>query len=590
MESFRNELRKLIDSKGKSQKIILDLDTPSGLWRKGELEEALKELDQIKLSEEFIEFNTLQGKLLRIKILTLLKEFGQAQALVTEVIEAGQRLDLEIIYLDALIFNIEIKILLKQFEQASELTKQFEATIEFSKSLHSHDRIKRLGKMAILKSRFYREMVDFTSATEYSTKALEHFNKIDYQWGMLEAIISSYHLQYLLGNHEKSIEECERGVELSRKFGNELILGGFYVGMANALSGTGQIKRSINFYLKAKKIAEDIQNDTLLCRALGNLGGSYTKIGEPKTAIKLLEQCRHLSLQIDDKEYLAFSLRDLGVSYQLLGEFDQAEKLFLESFSIYRKLGDYLYAETARFCLFLLALELDSIDKARKYYEQLKQFIIANPVPGVLLYDKFMQAMLLKASSRPKDKFRAQNLFGKIVEEQNLMFVDYITIPAMLHLFELLLYELRISGDNEILEDIKNLNQRIKDFAKTQNISILHAESLLLESKLALVELDLEQSHQLLQDAQTIAEEKGLNNLILKIVHEKFAIKDQINRWERLIEKEASLTERLELTKLEDLIMRMAHKKLLITEDETLQYAQEAKQLVETFETKNSLS
>ncbi len=60
-----------------------------------------------------------------------------------------------------------------------------------------------------------------------------------------------------------------------------------------------------------------------------------------------------------------------------------------------------------------------------------------------------------------------------------------------------------------------------------------------------------------------------------------------MNRWESLIEKDASLTERLELTKLEDLIMRMAHKKLLITEDETLQYAQEAKQLVQMFETRN---
>lgn len=588
MEFFRNELKKLMKSKRTSHKIIVDLDTPSSMWRKGELKEGLEELEQIEQSKKIIEFNSLQVKLLKIKILTLLTELGQAQELVTEVFGAGQRLNSEIICLDALILQIDIHILLKQFEQASKLIKQFETMIEASQSLNSHDQIKKLGQIALLKSRFYREIVDLTSATEYSTKALDYFNQIDYKWGMIEALTFLYQFHYLLGNHKKSLELCEKGAELCNKFGNKLILGGFYVGMANALSGMGQIRRAISFYLKAKKFAEEIQNDSLLCRVLGNLGGIYNKIGEPKTAIKLLDQCRTISQQIGDKSVLAFSLRVLGISYQLLGEFDQAKKVFLESISLYPKIGDYLGAETARFFLFLLALELNSIDQAKKYYEKIKRFVIANPSPGVLLFEKFMQAMLLKASSRPRDKFKAQNLFKDIVEEPNLMFVDYITIPAMLHLYELLLYELRISGDKEILEDIKKLNQRIKDFAETQNISIFRAEGLLLESKLTLLELDLERSQQLLQEALTIAEEKGLNNLILKITHEKFAIKDQMNKWESLIEKDASLTERLELTKLEDLIMRMAHKKLLITEDETLQYAQEAKQLVEMFETRNS--
>ncbi len=185
MESFRNELRKLMNSSGKSQKIIVDLDTPNGLWQKGELKEALKELEQIEPSKEIIEFNSLQIKLLKIKILTLLKEFGQAQELVTEVFGAGQRVNSESICLDALILQIDIQILLKQFEQVSKLMKQFETMIKSSKSPSNHDQIKRLGKMAILKSRFYREMVDLTSAIEYSEKALDYFNQIDYKWGML---------------------------------------------------------------------------------------------------------------------------------------------------------------------------------------------------------------------------------------------------------------------------------------------------------------------------------------------------------------------------------------------------------------------
>jgi len=80
-------------------KLIILQRGAKSLFRSREVfaKEAIQELEQIEQSKEIIEFNSLQTKLLKIKIFTLLTEFDQAQELVTEVFGAGQRLDSEII-------------------------------------------------------------------------------------------------------------------------------------------------------------------------------------------------------------------------------------------------------------------------------------------------------------------------------------------------------------------------------------------------------------------------------------------------------------------------------------------------------------
>ncbi|MHA2226598.1 MAG: hypothetical protein ACXAC8_15415 [Candidatus Hodarchaeales archaeon] len=111
----------------------------------------------------------------------------------------------------------------------------------------------------------------------------------------------------------------------------------------------------------------------------------------------------------------------------------------------------------------------------------------------------------------------------------------------------------------------------------------LLAETYVLQSRLALFGLDLTGSQQFLDQALLLAEEKGLKKLAVKIYSEQTQLRDQMDHWERLIKQGASLSDRLELAKLESLISRMADRRLEVTEEETLAYAQRAQQLAKAW-------
>jgi len=99
-----------------------------------------------------------------------------------------------------------------------------------------------------------------------------------------------------------------------------------------------------------------------------------------------------------------------------------------------------------------------------------------------------------------------------------------------------------------------------------------------------LIDLDLSTAEDLLEQALLLAEEKGLKKLAVKIFSEKNSFEDQIKQWQHLIARNASLDERLNLIRLESLLERIAYKKIEISEEETLNYAQRAKQITQAWD------
>ena len=61
--------------------------------------------------------------------------------------------------------------------------------------------------------------------------------------------------------------------------------------------------------------------------------------------------------------------------------------------------------------------------------------------------------------------------------------------------------------------------------------------------------------------AQQIAEETGLRRLAINISTEHDALLDQLSQWEELIDRKASMSERFDLARLEDLLVRMIRKR-----------------------------
>ncbi|MFX0090686.1 MAG: hypothetical protein ACFFBD_02895, partial [Candidatus Hodarchaeota archaeon] len=120
-----------------------------------------------------------------------------------------------------------------------------------------------------------------------------------------------------------------------------------------------------------------------------------------------------------------------------------------------------------------------------------------------------------------------------------------------------------ISGDQDLIPEVQKRVSQLMEIAKQQHSHWILAEAYVLESKLALLELDLQTARHLLTQAQDIADKRGLHRLAMKISNEHDALLNQMSIWNELTKRNASLSERVKLAQFEELMVRMIKKQTI---------------------------
>ena len=152
-------------------------------------------------------------------------------------------------------------------------------------------------------------------------------------------------------------------------------------------------------------------------------------------------------------------------------------------------------------------------------------------------------------------------IFEQVIEEE---ITDHsLTVTAMVHLCDLLLSELKETGDRKLFKEIKNLTQKLHEIAEKQSSHTLLAETYRLKALLALAELDLKQAKQLLKNALDIVDEKGLEKIAAKIRNEQQELEEHIDLWEELSKREAPLVETLQHVHIKETIKEMQDNEII---------------------------
>ncbi len=344
----------------------------------------------------------------------------------------------------------------------------------------------------------------------------------------------------------------------------------------------GDLDQGMKYVQQSLKLFEDINDQIGRAMATNNLGEIYRLKGELDQALKYYQQSLALAEETGDLSTMNTTDGNIGLIYKQKGDAEQALTHFERSLTVNKELRTnhgmaYWLNE-----LISITIDMNSLEQAKKYLQHLQQINTQVESKRISQTYRLARALLLKTSDRLANKFDAQKLFQQVAEEE---IVDWeLTVTALLHLCELLLLELKTTSHKEVLNEVKVLTQRLLTIANQQPSYWLLAETYVLQSKLSLLELNKEKAQKLLEQALLIAEERGLRNLAIKIYSDQTFLEEQVDRWQYLIERNAPLSERLEYARLEELITRVARKRLEVTEEEISRYAERAKRLVQAME------
>ncbi|MHA1916095.1 MAG: tetratricopeptide repeat protein, partial [Promethearchaeota archaeon] len=279
----------------------------------------------------------------------------------------------------------------------------------------------------------------------------------------------------------------------------------------------GEIQRSLELMKKAYELAKDTGDKGLISASLNNIADKFYHMKEYDKAIMYAKQ----AIKVNHNLTLAVALATLIETYVSKGDIKEA-KVYLDLLRVHSEKFDY--------------------KKNKTYYY-------------------ISKATILKSSLRARDRIKSEDLFKELALDNTV--ASESRIEAIIELCDLYLIELRITNDLDIINEIHPYIQELLSIAEKQHLYLYLAETYLLQAKLSLLTLNLKEAKRFLTQAQKIADSYGLKRLAMKISYEYDELFRKTKMWENLKTSEESLSERLELTGLNEQMENMLKRRMI---------------------------
>jgi len=572
------------------------------LLNKREYKEAYTLLEKIKARKNLSNDNRLVCMLLESRIKMKLGELKNALALTDKVLQVATEEENSISALESLALKAEISWRLgefdmglkaveegeelfgrMQFEQASEEARELrrrkaellcsggvlhwykgnlDRAIEYHElSLEIMDELGDLHGIANVYNNLglvYWAKSDLARAIECYLRSLLISEEISDRRNMAASLNNLGNVYSMKGKLDEALEFYQRGLAIKEELGLKRDIGSSLANIGSVYRLKGELELALDYYQRGLVMSEEVGDKPNTALAILNSGDIHLERGELGQALEHFQRCLGLYRELGYKQQVALSLSNMGEVYWKKGDVEQALDYYQQSLTIHEEMENASYTALVLFNLLWIALEREEPSLAQQYLKRLEQINERTENKVINQRYRIAKALWLKSSGRARREIEAVKILEEVIKEE---VGDYtLAVTAMIHLCDLLLRELKDTGEEDIFEEIKGLTNQLLEIATRQSSHSLLAQTYLLQSKLALIELDMGQAKKLLGQALSIAEEKSLIRLVRAVAQERDSLQSQLKKWESLIQQEPTKQEMIDLTHIDVILEQMIKK------------------------------
>ena len=572
------------------------------LLNKREYKEAYTLLEKIKARKNLSNDNRLVCMLLESRIKMKLGELKNALALTDKVLQVATEEENSISALESLALKAEISWRLgefdmglkaveegeelfgrMQFEQASEEARELrrrkaellcsggvlhwykgnlDRAIEYHElSLEIMDELGDLHGIANVYNNLglvYWAKSDLARAIECYLRSLLISEEISDRRNMAASLNNLGNVYSMKGKLDEALEFYQRGLAIKEELGLKRDIGSSLANIGSVYRLKGELELALDYYQRGLVMSEEVGDKPNTALAILNSGDIHLERGELGQALEHFQRCLGLYRELGYKQQVALSLSNMGEVYWKKGDVEQALDYYQQSLTIHEEMENASYTALVLFNLLWIALEREEPSLAQQYLKRLEQINERTENKVINQRYRIAKALWLKSSGRARREIEAVKILEEVIKEE---VGDYtLAVTAMIHLCDLLLRELKDTGEEDIFEEIKGLTNQLLEIATRQSSHSLLAQTYLLQSKLALIELDMGQAKKLLGQALSIAEEKSLIRLVRAVAQERDSLQSQLKKWESLIQQEPTKQEMIDLTHIDVILEQMIQK------------------------------
>jgi len=463
--------------------------------------------------------------------------------------------------------------------QELDLVKQLINEYKYDEALQNVNNIKQnenltpVEALRILKyrTRIYYSLGKLDPALNSAEELYQKSQKIKMPLYSLDALYSKsgiFHIQGRIKEMYETFEQHEKLFKLipreeSTEFQEREAFLFYNKGLGDYYKGN--LDHALDCYKKSLTFFEQFDpHSYFIIPILMAMAYPYQSKGELKLALECNEKA--LSL-IPDREFFNLMLikatiyLSIGEIYFAKGDMNNALEYFIRCQEIYEKYEIHEWPQYDKI-IGVLAWKKD-FTQARNYLQKYKQFIEKHDSKQNKMWYQFTRSLILKASSRMRDRAEAEYILKKIIEEHSTLFAFFSIDRVLIALCGLYFEEFRLFNQMDILDDIHPLVDHLQKNARQQNSYLLLAHVKLLQAKLALLQINMVGARKLLTEAQNIADEHDLQLLAGEISKEHDRLLEELKLWESIKKTQASVAERLKLASIDDVLERMQGRRAL---------------------------
>ncbi|MHA1450867.1 MAG: tetratricopeptide repeat protein [Candidatus Hodarchaeales archaeon] len=540
---------------------------------KGHHKKALEQIEKLERTSHSVT-DRITCQLVKSIIYNKLGEIEKGLKLADEVFKECLNSGELLAAIDAIIVRVEATWRLGKLDEGLKFIGEGEKLLERTRAKNFDQLAGRKGSLMRHQGITLLYKGDLKRASELLEQALEIFEGLNDHENIAATLSNLGNVHHKNGDLENARKSHQRSLEIREKIGNKQAIAASLNNIGNALRDKGDINEALDYYLRSLALFKEIGNGFMTSYVLNNTGVLYHDRGDLDKALEYLKKSLVLREEIGNDQIIARTLNNLGSVYRDMENYETALSMHRRALRINEGIENNIETSETLFDIINVALDKKDINLAKDYHEYLKQISNSEDHWVIRQRSNIIEALLLREEKRIRKRFKATEIFEEVIEEGiSREAYHELTVIAMINLCDLLLYEVKILGEEGVMGEIQELTAMITGIAKKQASHSLLVESYLLKSKLALLELDTDQAQELLVQARLLAIERGLDRLARTIAGEEEVLLSNLSKWKEISDRKPRMQEIIDLTRIDDLINRMIHKKVQRDEEEMKDYA-----------------
>ncbi len=186
--------------------------------------------------------------------------------------------------------------------------------------------------------------VDANITIDYATQAKTISEKINYKKGIAMALKMKGVGHYILGQYLETVEDWEKAHAYFDSIGDRNNIDLILSNLGAVYTTNGDEAKSLEYYLRSLKVAEEIQDTVGILRAQNNIGVLYMiKKSTYDKALQYFQNALQLSEKINDKQNIGSASVNLGELYFSIGDNDKALYYYNKSAEAFKNTEDLSY-------------------------------------------------------------------------------------------------------------------------------------------------------------------------------------------------------------------------------------------------------